>query len=113
MSLQDFWSGVQPALLQLLYVVSLAAISMLTKYGVDWLKSKMSEVEFSTASKWAETIVQFLEQIGIVRGMSNDDKKEYAVNTLQDVLADAGILLDDDQADWLIEAAVQRLKLLQ
>jgi len=110
MSLPEFWAAAQPVLLQILYLILTIAVPILTKYALDWLKAQLSEAQWSQVTKWADMVVQFLEQIGEVRGMSSGDKKEYAVNTLINNAATAGITVNRDDADMLVEAAVQRLR---
>lgn len=108
MTFEQFLAAAQPVLLQSLYAIFVVAVPLLTKYAVDWLKSKMTEAQLEKAVKWADLIVQFLEQVGEFRGMDNGQKKELAVNRLIEIAGGFGLTLSREKADILIEAAVQR-----
>ena len=110
MDWSGFWAAAQPILLQLLYAVLVIGVPILTKYATDYLRGQLSDAEWERAVKWADMIVEFLDQVGLYRGMENSDKKAYAVNTLLAEGSGMKLDLDRDLADKLIESAVQRLK---
>lgn len=113
MDFEGFWAAAQPILMQVLYIVITVAVPIAVKAGMDWLKAQMADAEWAQAEKWADLVVQFLEQVGDFRGMDNAQKKEYAVNTIMNLGEGINLNVDRELADMLVEAAVKRLSTLQ
>lgn len=94
-----------------LQAVMLAAIPILVKYVVDWLKAKAEDVKKNMDSDllWkleqaASIVVKAAEQMKIA-GLI-EDKKDYALGALKKLLESRGIHLDVALLEAAIEAAV-------
>ena len=71
---------------------------------IPWIKSKVDEKKFDSIKRWVEVAVSAAEQLYKYEG-GGVEKKAYVL----EFLAKAGIELDAESLDALIEAAVFKL----
>ena len=105
--LQQILIDIMPAVQSLLVTVLTGLLGWLAIKANAWLQANASENMQVMLELIAKQIVQFIEQVGEMRGWaSNSDKKEYAVNMLIKDMAALGYAITLEQADVAIEAAV-------
>lgn len=71
---------------------------------IPWIKSKVDEKKFDSIKRWVEVAVNAAEQLYKYEG-GGVEKKAYVL----EFLANAGVELDAESLDALIEAAVFKL----
>lgn len=103
-----------PELVGALASAILAILTAFLGYGVRYVKmylvSKMSAEQWAFAKAFATSAVKFLEQSPAFSGEEGAHKKALAVAYLLQAADAAGIPLDEEQADKLIEEAVFDMK---
>lgn len=85
-------------------IVTLIIETVLACVLIPWIKSRVKEKDFENIKRWVEVAVEAAEQLYKYEG-GGVDKKAYVL----EFLARAGIELDADSLDALIEAAVFKL----
>lgn len=104
-------NSLEQALVNALTLIITACVPILVAFVVAWLKSlynqEVAKLSLSqrNALDWAVHIaVSSAEQAGINEMVS--DKKAYAIQVVQNLLASRGVKMDLESIDQAIEAAV-------
>jgi len=84
----------------------LAAI--ITGYVIPWLKAKTGEKRWEQLQTFAWVAVNAAEQLGMT-GQLSGKKLEYAMTTVEEMLAKAGLTFNKETIRAAIEAAVREL----
>ena len=85
------------------------AIVLITRYLIPMIQNSSNKTDLEKAAQWAEKAVYAAEQI--MKTDSGDQRKEYVLEFLQQILDSESIELSATQIDVLIEAAVKKMNL--
>ena len=95
-------------LTKILEVVVLLICTIVGRYIIPWVKTKVNVEKISLITTWASIFVQAAEQIISGKGLG-EEKKTKVLEWLQEKLSEIGITLSDDDLNNIIESAVQTL----
>lgn len=88
----------------LLVAVVIAAILMVTKYGIPALKQIAEGTKLESVIKYASEFVKAAEQT--MSKLTGTERKAWVTEILRGILTAKNISLTDQQLDAIIEAAV-------
>jgi Bacteriophage holin of superfamily 6 (Holin_LLH) len=77
------------------------------RYGLAYLRSKMSNEQYLLLEAVASSVVRGLEQVGVTIPYTGEQKKELATSLLSRFAALYKLPVDDKLLNVLIESAVQ------
>lgn len=80
--------------------------AVITGFVIPWIKSKTTAQQQNIINIAAKTAVYAAQQIFT----DNDEKKNYAVSYMSDLLVNAGISIDVATVSTAIEAALKEIK---
>lgn len=92
-------------ILGILEIVVTAAIVYLIPMAKEYIRSKLTERQYSDLEYFASILVDAAEQKYVGEKMGKE-KKEYVLNLLRE----KGFEVNEDELDAFIEASVKRLK---
>lgn len=92
-------------LTQIIVAVLTLIFSLISAFLIPYLKTKVSNEQFTTIQMWVKIAVQAAEMIYVGTGRG-EEKKEYVL----DFLNSKGFSLNIGEIENLIEAAVLELK---
>ncbi len=91
-------------LTNLLVAIIIAAILMLTRYGLPMLQQAVEGTKLEIVMKYASEFVRAAEQS--MSALTGNDRKAWVTDILKSILTAKNISLTDKQLDAIIEAAV-------
>lgn len=95
--------------LYLVRFVVVAAIIIVVRYFVTWIKEKIEESRYAWIVKWAAKAVDAAQQAH--GDESGAERKAIVVELLKELLIKKDISISDAELDAIIEAAVWAMKL--
>lgn len=94
---------------ELLQVVTMAAVVLITRYAVPWVREKIGDAKVASVAMWAEKAVLYAQQT--LTSSTGTEKKAAVSEFLQEVLAEKNITMSGEQINILIESAVKAMKM--
>lgn len=110
MNYQDFVEAMSPIVLNAAAIILTALIGFLVTQIKVWIDANVQLKTLEKIKKVCDSVVWFLDQVGLDRMMDNPAKKAWAINTVTKLLKNMGIFLSNEEADVYIEASYGQLK---
>lgn len=95
-------------LIKIIEVVVLIICTIIARYIIPWIKTKVNVEKITLVATWASIFVKAAEQIISGKGLG-EEKKAQVVEWLQAKISELGITISDDDLNNLIESAVNTL----
>lgn len=87
------------------------AVILISRYIIPAIQNSTNNVVITQLSEWVKVAVYATEQI--MKSNSGEEKKQYVLNFIKELLESENINLTDGEINILIEAAVRELKIAQ
>ena len=91
-----------------LYILVVLAGTLITRYLVPFIKSKLDTQKLNHLMIWAEKAVCAVEQSHTDKNLPST-KKECAMEIIEDAAAKLGLKMSDSELETLLEAFVHQL----
>ena len=90
--------------LEIMKLVVMLVSVLVTSYVIPWIKANTDSKKLDTVLGWVEYSVHAAEQI--YGADSGEQKKEYVMHFLEDIMAAKKVNIKEEEIEMLVEAAV-------
>ena len=96
------------------YIIEVALVVIfiiMSRYLVPLIKNKLGEDKFNEVAAWVKFAVLKAEQVLVAE--TGEEKKEYVISFIDELLEENKINITAEQLDVLIESAVKEMNIAQ
>lgn len=100
-------------ILAIIPVVGTLFTIVLTSVLIPFIKSKISKENLDKYKSWAKIAVECAEMLYAATPGSGEQKKEWCIKKLTNILNAKKVVITSEQIEMLIEAAVKEMKIAE